>query len=408
MGALVRFLTAAIVFSLGVSGAAQATDRPIDGQRLVLKKVGTGTKLTFVSRDPDFLFPDIGGADDPGSVGAAVELFSQTEGQASLSMPAGAGNPGWTATPSPTPTHRFRNGDAPGGISAVRVAVLRQGKVLKIVAKSAGLPLAVAQGAIGIRITSGTLRSCTRFAGLAIRKDVPGAFVGANSMGILPSCSDGSMNGTPECGEGGFPFCGGPCPGGDLCVFGSGVCQCVPPSTPCGDTAPVCGGTCSAGEECVEVGPGFFPSCVCLPVGSTPCGSPGPPVCGGACPSGTDCKPIYPPPTQGGSLGCTCAAPGPCGQGGLDCGNGFVCFIFPPQPSCSPIPCGGDHSYPTCGGTCVSGAVCQPFKTDSGFATCLCALPAACDTACGGYTCATGEVCTAQTSPSLSCSCGAP
>ena len=412
MGALLRSLAGVVVISLGSSAAAWATDRVIDGQRLVLKQVGAGTKLIFVSRDPNFLFPAIGGADDPATVGATIELFSQSEGQGSLTAPPGAGNPGWTSAPTPTANHRFRNGEAPGGISAVRVAVLREGKILKIVAKSAGLPLAVSQGAVGIRITTGTLRSCTRFTGSSIRKDVAGAFVGSNSSGGLPSCSDGSMNGAPECGEGsGYPFCGGACPGDDMCVLGTGVCQCVPPSTPCGETGPVCGGTCPAGEQCVGVGPGLFPNCVCLPVGSTPCGSPGPPVCGGACPSGTACRPLLTTVTVGGTeVGCSCAAPGPCGQGGLDCGNGFLCAIVPPSPSCLPIACGGDPTYPTCGGTCVSGAACQALKIDAGggIELCVCAVPAACDSACGGYTCPSGEVCIAQNEPSLSCSCGAP
>jgi hypothetical protein len=412
MGALVRSLSAAFVISLSVCTAAQAVDRPIDGQRLVLKKVGAGTKLTFVSRDPAFLFPAIGGADDPATVGATVELFSQSEGQASLDMPAGVGNPGWNAASGSPSSHRFRNGDAPGGISAVRVAVLREGKVLKIVAKDAGLPLAGVQGAVGIRITTGTLRSCARFAGSAIRRDLPGIFVGSNSnLGDLSSCSDGVMSGQPECGEFGYPFCGGTCPANTTCVAGTGACHCVSlDATPCGETSPVCGGTCPAGEQCAAVGPEpAFKQCVCLPTGSTPCGDPGAPVCGGACPSGTACKPVRSLPIFGGGLGCSCNPPGPCGKGGADCPNGFACSPMNPQAICAPIECFGTATtYPTCGGTCVSGALCQPLKTDSGFTTCLCALPAPCDAACGGYTCATGEVCTAQVSPSLSCSCGAP
>ena len=59
MGTLLRSLTAAFVISLGVTPGAHATDRRIDGLRLVLKRVGTTTKLSFVSRDPDFLFPPI-------------------------------------------------------------------------------------------------------------------------------------------------------------------------------------------------------------------------------------------------------------------------------------------------------------------------------------------------------------
>lgn len=48
-------------------GAAAAVDQPIDGVRLRIVRSGTGEKLVFVSRDPDALFPAIGGPDDPGT-----------------------------------------------------------------------------------------------------------------------------------------------------------------------------------------------------------------------------------------------------------------------------------------------------------------------------------------------------
>src|SRR4029453_13680997 len=130
--------------------------------------------------------------------GATIELFSQNEGQASLDVPAGAGSPGWTAVATGTPRYEFRHPPAPTGISGVRVAVLRQGKLLRLVAKDAGLPLAVPHGAIGIRITAGALRNCARFAGSAVRKDAPGAFVGSHaSSGPLADCSDGVLSGVP-------------------------------------------------------------------------------------------------------------------------------------------------------------------------------------------------------------------
>src|SRR5690242_6677676 len=115
MGIRVRWLTAAFVLFLGVAFAA-AADRPIDGVRLVLKRTASASTLTFVSRDPDFLFPPVGGADDPATGtpgGATVELFSQAEGQASLALPAGAGNPGWAVVNGPPARYRFRNGAAP-------------------------------------------------------------------------------------------------------------------------------------------------------------------------------------------------------------------------------------------------------------------------------------------------------
>src|SRR5262245_50374794 len=53
------------------------------------------------------------------------------------------------------PRFRFRNPEAPSGVSAVRVAVLKEGRGLKVVAKAAGLPLVLSQLAVGLRITTG-------------------------------------------------------------------------------------------------------------------------------------------------------------------------------------------------------------------------------------------------------------
>lgn len=403
---------AACVIALGLRASAHAIDRPIDGQRLVLKQVGTIAKLTFLSRDPNFLFPPIGGPDDPATGspgGATIELFSQNEGQATLDVPAGAGNPGWTVTTSPTPRYKFNNRPAPAGISPVRLTVLNQGRSLKVVAKDAGLPLAGSQGAVGIRITTGTLRSCARFAGTTIRKDVAGAFIASHATtDALFDCSDASMNGLPPaCDVTPSPACGGTCTGDGVCTPTLSGCQCLSPSSPCGETGPACFGTCPMGEECFANGPGPFVGCVCLPAGSTPCGDPGPPVCGGACPSGTACEPVRGILALGGQLGCACAPPGPCGGGGAECPNGFACTPVPPTPTCVPISCFGTAEYPACGGTCVSGATCQPLQIGS-FTTCLCAISAPCDAACGGYTCASGEVCEASTEPPFGCSCGLP
>jgi hypothetical protein len=213
----------------------------------MLRRAGGSARLVFVSRDPSFAFPSIGGPDDPATGspgGATIELFSESEGQASLGIPAGAGDPGWTAVSGVTPRYKFHNGLAPGGISPVRVALLRQGETLKLVAKDAGLPLATPLGAVGIRITAGAIRNCARFSGTAIRKDEAGTFIGSHAAAnVLLDCSDESLS---------------------------------EPSWTCGDTAPTCNGTCPAGEECASYGPGPAHVCGCIPTGSTPCGEPGP------------------------------------------------------------------------------------------------------------------------------------
>jgi hypothetical protein len=182
--------------------AAHALDVPIDGRKLVLKRSSSGReKLTFVSRDPDVPFPPIGGADDPSSGtpgGVLVELFSTaTAVRPQLTAPPGVGSPGWRVKVGATGAYVYANPTAPLGPSPVRKVSLKQGRVAKVVAASLdGLPLDAAQGSVAIRVTTGTLRSCARFQGAAVRRDQPGVFVATNALGAaLADCSDASLVG---------------------------------------------------------------------------------------------------------------------------------------------------------------------------------------------------------------------
>ena len=80
-----------IVGILVLCGArlAVATDQPISGAKLTLRRSSSGKeKLVFVSKDPLFLFPAIGSADDPGTGspgGATLELESTGESTLSSS-----------------------------------------------------------------------------------------------------------------------------------------------------------------------------------------------------------------------------------------------------------------------------------------------------------------------------------
>jgi hypothetical protein len=328
---------AGMMVSLLLTASAQALDQPIDAVKLVLKRSATAETLVFVSRDADALFPSLGGADDPavGSPGGAlVDLFSASEGSASLAVPPGAGSVGWTVSFGPPPRLRFRNPDAPAGISAVRVLLLKQGRVLKVVAKAVGLPLATPQGAVGIRVVTGTLRNCARFAGEAVRKDVAGKFVGQGALAAgLADCSDGSLAGGTTTSTSttstttllpcqfqdvGEPICAGACPAGSQCVAELNPqvaigCVCLPDGlSPCaGSGYPTCGGDCSVGRVCQgalvipgEGGGGPFELCVCVDPGNA-CDHPaGTCFAIGVCPAGQVCGGVGPP-----TSGCACGAP---------------------------------------------------------------------------------------------------
>jgi hypothetical protein len=345
-----------ILAAIGAS-SAMALDRQIAAKKLVLVRRASVEKLVFVSQDGTFLFPAIGSADDPGigtPGGAFVDVLSSGEPAARLAAPAGAGNPGWKAKNGMVPVHVFKNAAAPAGPSVVKKVVLKQGKVLKVVAKATGLDLAAPAERIAIRITTGTLRSCASFDGASIVRNEANHFEAKNAAApATADCSDESL------------------------LDSSPVA--------CGSSSPTCGGACPTGEGCFPVGQG----CLCLPHGSTPCGTPGSPVCGGDCPAGSTCSSFFPDASAGGPVFCDCAGPG------TACGNGFAWGGAPLEGfpfQCYPVLCGG--AYPTCGGACGDGGTCSPFFVDVGsFSACICAVPATCEVGGSGYVCPPGDVC---------------
>jgi hypothetical protein len=358
-------VASSLILAVGYVAPAHAADQPISGMTLKLKRSGSKQKLVFVSKDPGFLFPAIGSGDDPTTAGLTVELFSaglSGEG-AALGAPAGAG---WRETTSPP---RYLYGDAgaaPGGVALSRV-VMRGGKVLRITAPGTGLSLAGPEGSIGIRITSGSTRSCALFAGAAVRKDVAGTFIGKNApASALGGCSTAELAGV-ACATSGAPECAGFCPPGSACGTDLSSCFCISGAQPCGDTSPTCNGECPAGEECGSIGGLLLPDCACLPAGSTPCGGTSP-TCDGDCPAGTSCFGVSFPLPGGGQLnGCQCLTGppvDPCGG----CPPGFTCFAGPPfgSPFCLAF-CNGPSGAPVCDGTCPGGVTCNSVSD-----LCLC------------------------------------
>jgi hypothetical protein len=59
---------------------ALALDQPVFGQKLVIKRAASGKdKLVVLLKDPTLIFPTIGGADDPSTVGMLARRRSLCE-----------------------------------------------------------------------------------------------------------------------------------------------------------------------------------------------------------------------------------------------------------------------------------------------------------------------------------------
>jgi hypothetical protein len=284
--------TGLIAGSASVSGAV---DQPVEGSKLTIRRSTSGKeKLVLVLKDPSLLFPAIDGVDDPSldfGPGLLIELFAANDpSRATFVLPSGRARPGWKVTLGKTDRYRFANKAAPGGISEVRTVAMKETGVLKIVAKRTGLALAEPLGAVGVRVTTGTLRNCALFGASTIRKDVAGNFVARHtSAAPLADCATTSLGGVIRCGDGFADETEG-CDGADTskCTFSSD--RCMPPGVV--NECTCCGG-CPKNAGCC--GPSII-------VGVAP------PACSGWCVS-TSCEPPW-----------TC-------DFGVTCENGACCML---------------------------------------------------------------------------------
>jgi hypothetical protein len=307
-----------VVLLLVAATRARALDAPIAGDKLTLVwNAQLQGKLVFISKDPTFLFPAIGSADDPGTGtpgGAVVWLFAGSPPSFgnNVSAPGGAG---WKSSSARTEMHRWSNPDAPFGPSPIRSIVMKRGRRLKVVSKLVPMTETPPLGRLAIRIDIGSLRNCAVFEAATIRRDEPFHFAARGARKPIAADCDAAISGAPttttttiplpSCAESTpfYPVCGGDCPAGSACgpnaVFGNGLefeCRCLPAgATPCSVSGyPLCGGACLDGNVCqafaLESGGGSLMTCACVDPART-CGPPPPATCVsvGACPSHQVC-----------------------------------------------------------------------------------------------------------------------
>lgn len=209
----------------------------------------------------------------------------------------------------------------------------------------------------------------------------------------------------------------------------------------CGDSGPTCDGTCAAGSHCDSLG---IEDCACVPDGQSGCGEGPYPACGGVCAAGSVCQAVQVSGTVSVTV-CDCvAADSDCGLPGSACtaagrcAAGRICGVFVAGGS---LECGclqttttvvtpttttttlapgtacGDSVYPTCGGTCPTGEICQSVRATSfspplDVSLCQCvASTSTCASFLGGTcpgACPTGEACTMFVAGGVECGCTDP
>lgn len=345
-----------IAIVAGCAALAAAAEYPHEAKKFVLKQRPAGSSLVWVARVPPVALP----AATPVAAGATLVVTAQGGETGTFALPAA----GWTAGAT---VLRFENAAAPGGISAVKAAVLRNAKVLKIVARTSGVSLdEPAQGAVSISLTVGDDVYCSTCATPV--RDAPGRFVAKRcpapaSCAATPvttststSTSTSSTTFVPGlCGNGLVDPPSEHCDGTD-----PGVCDDVVPSfpvtcdapgspTPCQCCSPsqcvfFLGGStlCCGGGQCQDVvGAGMVRSGVCIPpscTGDTECH-------GYACVDGSCC----------GQAGELCGVVGCCSDSGATCtfvpGFGVRLCCRPPGGTCAAF-------NECCSGACTDG-VCD-------------------------------------------------
>jgi hypothetical protein len=273
-----------------------ALDQGVAGRSLLIKRSRSGKeKLVVVLKDPALLFPAVGSSDDPTVAGMRVELFPGNGSLgAALVIPPGLATTNWKTKSGTgkTASYKFVNKEAPEGVSEIRAALLREGRVLKIIARGAGLALAGPQGSVGVRITSGEIRNCALFDAPSVQRDETDLFRARNATTVPADCATETIDGTVQCGDhvvdppetcdvplpppgeslscvpagepGECTSCGGgpflPCCGPSVIIPSPGMIHCI--STTC---APPW--RCNAGDQCLPDG-----SCCEAALGD-PCGT---------------------------------------------------------------------------------------------------------------------------------------
>ena len=175
---------------------AAATDYPLPGKKLAMMAHGSRQMTVFVAKAPLVVLP----SPDPTVSGAKLRIVNPTSGESDvIDLPAS----GWTKNAAGN-LFKFGNPSAPGGSSPVKVALVKQKKGIKLVAKATGITLnEPAQESVGLVLAFGRVHYCALFGGKVVQ-DKPGKFIAKkapapDSCPGMPSCGDGILDDNEEC-----------------------------------------------------------------------------------------------------------------------------------------------------------------------------------------------------------------
>lgn len=157
--------------------APPGTDvRPISAKKILIKDNADHSKrkIVFLSKDASIDTTPGGIGINPVAYGATFQVYNANGGTDSVcvALPNAAGS--WTGGGTP-PTYKFKYKDATYANGPCKVAGVKGTKLLKVVCQAKVQPIdysldELAQGAVAVRFTSGTITYCARFGGL-VKKD---------------------------------------------------------------------------------------------------------------------------------------------------------------------------------------------------------------------------------------------
>ena len=187
MNVPVRFLVFLLV--AGTATHAIAEDRLISGHKLIVRAHASGReRVIWLSKAGQIAAPDPATGNAPTNAGATLEIVSGTGEIATFDLPASL----WKQT-GRRASYKFKNREAPGGLSEVKVAQLRDGRI-KVRADATGIRMdRPSQSWVGMVLTLGTDRYCATFDSGIVR-DEPGLFKAARALAPA-ACPTGSEGG---------------------------------------------------------------------------------------------------------------------------------------------------------------------------------------------------------------------